>query len=80
MTERTAKRYIQLVKKFFKEDRIAIEDMVSESYIAMVKQHHSQNDSVCALRCFSTWIQSHESLPEVALDSAKLYHSEPEKS
>ena len=37
MTERTTKKYTQLVKKLFKEDRIAIEDMVSESYIAIVK-------------------------------------------
>ena len=42
---------------------------------------------MCALRCFSTLIQSHElivdayeSLPEVALESAKLYRIEPEES
>ena len=56
--EVTVKNYVRFVKKLFKEDRIAIEDMVSESFIAVVKQLHSKHH-VFALRCFSSWFQSH---------------------
>ena len=71
------------------EDCIAIEDMVSESYVAIVKQLHSKNSvcvcvCVCALRCFSSWFRSHGltadaylSLPKVAPESARLNRIKP---
>ena len=45
-SERTAKEYARRVKKPVKENRIAIEDMVSESYVTVVKQFHFKNN-VC---------------------------------
>ena len=58
--------------------------MVSESYVAVVKQIYSQKQSQ-ALRCYSKWFQSHEltadayeSLPEVAPESTKLYRVKQE--
>ena len=43
MAEMTAENDVRFVKKLFKDDRIAIEDMVSESYVDIVKQVQNSN-------------------------------------
>ena len=67
----TAIDFVKSVKQLFTNDLIAIEDMVSESYIAMVEIHHIKR-IVTALRCFSTWFRSnrltaeaYDALPDV---------------
>ena len=59
--------------------------MVSESYVAIVKQLHTAS-IVYALRCFSSWYRNHgltadayDSLPEVAPKRAEFYSIEAQK-
>ena len=42
-SKKTAKKYLKREKNLFTEDRIAIQDMGSESYIGIVKQHHAKH-------------------------------------
>ena len=64
---------------------IAIEDMVGEEYLAIVKRLRPKDRfTLTSLRSFRTWFLSHglaadahESLPEVAPESTKLYRTKP---
>ena len=75
----TARVYVRLVKHIFKNYHVAIEDMISEEYVAMVKRVYEAN-AVSALRCFAIWFRNHglsahtyDLLPEVVPESAHLY-------
>ena len=48
------------IKSCFKQDGVAIKDMVSEEYLAMVKQLRPKDcKHMTALRSFSAWFQTH---------------------
>ena len=74
----TANDHVSRIKSRFKQDGVAIEDMVSEEYFAIVKRLRPKySHSMKALHTFSAWYQSHEltadsynTLPEVAPDKA----------
>ena len=70
--KRTASKYVRCVKRRFNEDRVSIEDMVSEAYLSIVKKMHHAN-TVTALHSFCKWFQNaglsvdtYKLLPEVA--------------
>ena len=74
VTGRTAKEYARHVKQIFMQDGVAIEGMVSEEYLAIVKRLRPKDrHRLTSLRSFSTWLRRHgltaaayESLPEIA--------------
>ena len=76
VSERTAKQYASQVRKLFMQDGVAIEDMVSEKYLANVKRLRNRI-MLTSLRSFSAWFRRHELTAVAAALAAELQRAGP---